>query len=89
MTDESVTPGYRSKAIPFLYTTAFIMVLACLWVTIFIAEINDYAQGIITLILGRQLGYTDQVYSYFLSTTKSSATKDATIATLSTSKESK
>lgn len=80
--DETVSSEYRSKAIPFLYTSAFITVIACLWVTVYLTEISDYAQGIITLILGRQLGYTDQVYSYFLSTTKSSATKDATIAIL-------
>jgi len=73
---------HKNKMIPVLYSTAFVMIILCLCVTIWAVEANDYAQGIVTLILGRQLGYTDQVYAYFLSTTKSSTTKDATIATL-------
>ena len=46
-------------------------------------DATDYMQGIITLVLGRFIGYLDAVYNYEFGTTRSSKEKDATITTLS------
>lgn len=48
-------------------------------------SINEYARGIVTLVLGRFLGYIDQVFSFEFGTTRISRTKDDTINTLSKS----
>lgn len=45
--------------------------------------LNEYAKGIFTLVLGRFLGYLDNIYNYEFGTTRSSRTKDATIERLS------
>ncbi len=64
---------------------AFTTIIVILCLTAWNSNMDDYAKGIITLILGKFLGYVDQVYAYDFNTTRSSTTKDATIATLSTS----
>jgi hypothetical protein len=65
-----------------LFGLAFAMVIMCLFIVVLISELNEYAKGIITLILGRFLGYTDNVYTYEFGVTRSGIRKDATIADL-------
>lgn len=47
------------------------------------ANLNDFAQGAAMLILGRMLGYMDNMYSFQFNTTRSSQAKDVTIQNLS------
>lgn len=75
---------YKNRRISVLSSIAFVTVIVILLITALVSDMDDYAKGIVTLILGRFLGYTDQVYAYDFNTTRSSTTKDATIATLST-----
>ena len=82
MDDQST---YKNRRISVLSLVAFITVIVILCITAWSSNMDDYSKGIVTLILGRFLGYTDQVYAYDFSTTRSSTTKDATIATLTTS----
>ena len=78
---------YKSMRINVLLAVAYMTVIMCLFVTVYHSEeISQYAQGIITLILGKFLAYTDQVYSFEFGTTRNSKTKDESIAAL-TSKE--
>ena len=46
------------------------------------AGLSEYAQGIVTLCLGRLLGYLDNIFSFEFGTTRSNQAKDATIQTI-------
>jgi len=65
-----------------LIAAAFVIVLLCIWVTVVTQVKDEYAKGIITLVLGRFLGYVDNIYAYDFGTTRSSAKKDDTIVAL-------
>lgn len=45
--------------------------------------INEFMKGIITLVLGRFLGYLDSIYNFEFGTTRGSQSKDTTIQQLS------
>ena len=45
--------------------------------------LNEYVKGIVTLVLGRFLGYLDNIYSFEFGTTRGSKDKDETIKQLS------
>lgn len=62
-----------------LVSAAFAIVLLCLAVTVWQQVDDEFAKGIITLVLGRMLGYVDAIYNYEFGTTRSSAKKDETI----------
>ena len=46
-------------------------------------DLNEYVKGIVTLVLGRFLGYLDNIYSFEFGTTRGSKDKDETIKQLS------
>jgi hypothetical protein len=60
-----------------------VFLIAALVVVVLQSEIDEYAKGIITLVLGRFLGYLDNIYNFEFGTTRASKTKDTTIETLS------
>lgn len=80
---DSVTTPYKSLRINVLLAIAYATILICLAVTVWVSDIKEYAQGILTLILGRFLGYTDSVYAFEFGSTRQSKEKDATISNLS------
>ncbi|HPV27318.1 MAG TPA: hypothetical protein PKV77_09125 [Bacteroidales bacterium] len=45
-------------------------------------DVNEYLKGIITLVLGRFLGYLDNIYNFEFGTTRVNRAKDETINTL-------
>ena len=45
--------------------------------------LTEYVKGIVTLVLGRFLGYLDNIYSFEFGTTRGSKDKDDTIKQLS------
>lgn len=47
------------------------------------ASLNEYVKGIVTLVLGRFLGYLDSIYNFEFGTTRGSKEKDETIKHLS------
>lgn len=49
---------------------------------VWMSELGEFAQGVVTLILGRFLGYIDGMYSFEFSTNRASARKDETIKDL-------
>jgi len=75
-------PAYRSIRINLLFVAAYIAILLCLIAVVWLSDISEYAQGVITLIIGRFLGYVDQVYAFEFGTTSGSKTKDQTISTM-------
>lgn len=75
---------YKFRRVNVLLVIAYVTVLICIAVTIWKSDMGEYAQSIVTLVLGRFLGYTDQVYSFEFGTTRSNKEKDKTINDLST-----
>ena len=66
----------------FLIASAFVVVVVCIAVTVWNLVDDEFAKGIVTLVLGRFLGYIDGVYQFEFGTTRSSAKKDDTIRAL-------
>lgn len=71
--------NYRADS---MYILAVLLVAAMVYVTLK-SELDEYAKGIITLVLGRFLGYLDGVYYFEFGTNRTSKTKDNTIENLS------
>lgn len=66
-----------------LAAVAILTVIVLAYYVIVTPSINEYAKGVVLLILGRFLGYIDQVFQFDFGTTRSSRIKDDTIQKLS------
>lgn len=75
--------GGTNKRANWIAALAFILVALCLAVVVGQSNLDDAAKAIINLILGRALGWVEQVFSYEFGTTRQSKTKDETISKLS------
>lgn len=62
---------------------ALLLVLLCLAVVIWNSDANEFAKATISLILGRALGWVEQLFSFEFGTTRASKAKDDTINRLS------
>lgn len=76
----------KSWAPPLLSGLAIIIVVILAYYVIMTPNINEYAKGVVLLVLGRFLGYIDDIYSFEFGTTRTSRVKDETIQKLSTNK---
>jgi hypothetical protein len=76
---KSGTRNYRADAITVF---AFLGVSTVLWMVWKDPNINEFIKGIVTLVMGRFLGYIDQIFSFEFGSTRSSRSKDNTIETL-------
>jgi hypothetical protein len=72
------THNYRADS---MYVLAVILIAALVW-AVLSSEMDEYAKGIVTLVLGRFLGYLDNIYNFEFGTTRSSKVKDSTIENL-------
>jgi hypothetical protein len=75
--------GMKNWRASMLVAMAVFLVLLCMAIMVWHTDSNDYVKAAISLILGRALGWVDGVFSFEFGTTRSSATKDATINNLS------
>ncbi len=75
--------GYRNSRANAMLASAGLLVIVITAAVIWHSELNEYAKGILTLVLGRALGYIDQGFNFEFGTTRSSAKKDETIGKLS------
>lgn len=75
--------GDKNHRANLLVAATFIIVIVCFAVVVWMSELNEYTKGIITLILGRALGWVEQIMSFEFGTTRSSKKKDDTIESLS------
>lgn len=66
-----------------MYILAIVVIAVLTWEVLKDDSISEYAQGLITLVLGRFLGYLDNIYNFEFGTTRTSQQKDNTISTLS------
>lgn len=74
------TRNYRADVMFVLAAGAILYMVYIVWKTV---GLDEYAKGIITLVLGRFLGYLDNIYNFEFGTTRNNRTKDVTIAQLS------
>ncbi len=72
--------NYRSDLMFLLAVCVILLLVFIIWRD---PGINEYVKGIFTLVLGRFLGYLDNIYNFEYGTTRSNKTKDATIENLS------
>lgn len=72
--------NYRSD---FMFFLAVAMIGALVWIVWKDPTINEYVKGIFTLVLGRFLGYLDNIYNFEFGTTRVNRAKDSTIEQLS------
>ena len=76
------TAGGHNYRADTMYVLAVIIIGALVY-QVLKSELDEYAKGIITLVLGRFLGYLDNIYNFEFGTTRSSKNKDETIKSLS------
>lgn len=76
---EFIKAGARNYRADGMYVLA-VLVIAVLVHQVLSSELLDeYAKGIVTLVLGRFLGYLDGIYNFEFGSTRSSKMKDDTI----------
>jgi hypothetical protein len=75
--------GVRNYRATSLVAAAMAIVVVCLAVVIWQSDLNEFAKGAVTLILGRALGWIEQVFSFEFGTTRNSAVQQQTINNLS------
>jgi hypothetical protein len=78
--------GYRNSRANAMLGGAGLAVVVILFVVVWNSPMDDFEKSILTLILGRMLGYIDQGFNFEFGTTRSSAKKDETIGKLSEGK---
>lgn len=74
--------GYRNSRANAMLISAYAGVGVCFF-AIFSSGLGEFEKSIITLILGRMLGYIDQGFNFEFGTTRASKSKDAVIEKLS------
>jgi hypothetical protein len=77
-----IETGKRNVRADLMFLLAVIVTCGLVWVVWKDPGINEYVKGIFTLVLGRFLGYLDNIYNFEFGSTRSSKTKDSTIENL-------
>lgn len=71
--------NYRADAMFLLAVVVVVGLVYAVWVD---PNVNEFLKGIVTLMLGRFLGYLDGIYNFEFGTTRGSQSKDQTINNL-------
>lgn len=74
--------GVSNHRANWLVASALLLVVVCLIVVVWMSDLHEFAKGAVTLILGRALGWVEQIFSFEFGTTRTSKTKDGVIDTL-------
>lgn len=80
---EFVKKGTRNFRADVMVAVAAIAVAWMVYLVWSSPSLDEYVKGIVTLVLGRFLGYLDNIYSFEFGTTRGSQSKDETIKQLS------
>jgi hypothetical protein len=78
-----IQAGTRNYRADVMFLLAVMVIYGLVWLIWKDPAINEYVKGIFTLVLGRFLGYLDNIYSFEFGSTRASKTKDVTIENLS------
>ena len=84
---EFVKRGTTNARANLMFFLAVCAVAGLVWIVWTDQGINEYVKGIFTLVLGRFLGYLDNIYSFEFGTTRGSREKDDTINKMAGGKE--
>lgn len=76
---ELAKTGKRNLRADAMFTLAVLVIVGLVWMIWKDQSINEFMKGIVTLVLGRFLGYLDNIYSFEFGTTRGSQSKDSTI----------
>ena len=79
---EFIKQGTSNSRANLMFFLAVCAVIGLVWIVWTDQGINEYVKGIFTLVLGRFLGYLDNIYSFEFGTTRGSRDKDDTIKNL-------
>lgn len=74
--------GQRNHRADVMFLLAVVVTCGLVWIIWRDPGINEYVKGIFTLVLGRFLGYLDNIYNFEFGTTRSNKMKDDTINNL-------
>lgn len=77
------TAGQRNWRADLMLLLAVLVTVALVLLVWRDPGVNEYLKGIVTLVLGRFLGYLDNIYNFEFGSTRSSKAKDVTIEQLS------
>ena len=80
---EFIKRGVYNYRADLMFLLAVAIIGGLVWIVWKDPSINEYVKGIFTLVLGRFLGYLDNIYNFEFGTTRGSKDKDATIKQLS------
>lgn len=80
---EFLKRGARNYRADLMFLLAVGIISLLVWIVWKDQNINEYVKGIFTLVLGRFLGYLDNIYNFEFGTTRGSRNKDSTIEHLS------
>ena len=75
--------GNKNTRADTMYVLAIVVIVGIVWSIWSKQELNEYVKGIMTLVLGRFLGYLDNIYNFEFGSTRASKSKDETISKLS------
>lgn len=73
-------PNIRANV---LVAASLLLVVVCLFIVVWASDMDDFGKATITLILGRSLGWVEQIFSFEFGTTRANKVKDDTIKNLS------
>lgn len=79
---EFVKAGTHNYRADLMFALAVLLVAGLVWIVWGAQDINEYTKGVVTLVLGRFLGYLDNIYNFEFGTTRGSRDKDQTITNL-------
>ena len=80
---EFIKAGMHNSRADAMFILALIVICGLVYIVWKDQSVNEYVKGIFTLVLGRFLGYLDNIYNFEFGTTRNSRTKDVTIEQLS------
>jgi hypothetical protein len=78
-----IQTGVRNVRADLMFVLAVAVICGLVWLIWKDPGINEYVKGIFTLVLGRFLGYLDNIYNFEFGSTRASKAKDTTIENLS------
>ena len=77
-----VSNGQRNYRADAMFGLAVAVICGLVWLIWRDPAINEFMKGIVTLVLGRFLGYLDNIYNFEFGSTRGSQRKDLTIDNL-------
>ena len=72
--------GIKNRRADSMYFLAIVVICVLVYLVWKDGSINEYVKGIITLVLGRFLGYLDNIYNFEFGTTRGSEQKSLLLA---------